>query len=442
MKTIRKVARKIIRFPRSTPQSRDGKFRVVYYPAFDDSTSMADHLNRARWYLPGRTDLKVEIWFRTLSYPPANHAPPHSPLYPWTFARPRIARSEDQLAVAARNADLVLVWRSEAVKQAERIVGFRQPQVVNVDIHDVASIEYGSQAVLRWRFFLSQGQRTTVLNQSRDRLKEVISSIPADKRHFALVMGTGPSFSKYQNLSRKGGTVIASNSAVHDTDFLESFRPDFLVFGDAAHHVGPSHQAAEFRDHLLRALELLPDLVVVTNARYFGSLEGRWGSLTERVIWVDQTSKEPVSNLIKNFSLPRLDSVMNILMLPLATTVSKKVFIIGADGFLPKTEKNDDFWGHSDSFDYFSRIRTLHQAHPTYEVHRKQGTRGNPPTGLRHNKSVSESLTIGEGQGLRYYALMPSSIPAFADRLVPPEVQQAHQDRGFLNLRTLADVLV
>ena len=417
-------------------------FSVVFFPAFDDNERMADHLNRANWYLPGRNKIRVRVIYQSSTeFRSAQESPVHSPPFPPELSKRVRVLTPSELVNAAQRADLVLVWRRSSLEAAKSMSKNSTAKVINVDPLDPESLEYGVQAGFRWRFLFNAAERRDVLDKSRERLRSAISAIPEDKRQFALVLGTGRSFNRYTEMDRGGGVVIACNSAVHNQTFLESFRPDFIVFGDAAHHLGPSHQAAQFRDDVEKALELLPNLVLVTNAKYFGLLEARWRKWAERIVWIEQSSKTPVFNLVEEFSLPMLDSVMNVLLLPLASTVSRNVLILGADGFSAKEEDNDDFWGHAESFDYSARIKYSHLAHPTFEEHRQKGVSGRPPTAVRHNQSIHETITSGEEEGVTYLPLMPSSIPALAERALPLEFQENFENDNVISLLNLVRFL-
>jgi len=438
-----KVKRRLVNIRRMVRVARQAKppqtYSVLYYPSFLDSTTLTDHLNRARWYLPGRENRRVSLTYAATKTSVAErHGVEHSPSYPFEQMDISRAESESSLADLAVSADLILVWNAGAMPAALRVASTGSAEVINVDIADYSSVEYGVQAKLRWQVLFSDRERKEILDQSRERLQRLVASIPRERREFCLVMGTGPSFASYRTLSREGGIVIACNSAVSDPGFLQQFRPDFLTFGDAAHHLGPSFQADDFRGAVVRAMHLLPDMHLVLNASYFALLDRILGEYMNRCIWIEQKSIQPVFNLVKDFSLPRLDSVMNQVMLPLASTLSPHVFIVGADGFSSEDGANEDFWAHAESFDYVSQISSSYAAHPTYDVNRRTGTSGNPPTRIRHVESVNLSISEGEMSGIQYRALMSSSIPAFSRRRVSVADEEACTVSGQLLLSALA----
>ena len=411
--------------------------RVVYYPAFDESGRLADHLNRTRWYLPGRIERRTSVVYATSSNEFLDTPEPdHSPAYSDEGMQFESVKEGD-LSHVCKGADLVLVWKSSFESAAKKLVRGRAARVVNVDIDDIRSVEYGVQAKLLWSH-TPKVERMEILNQSQARLIDTARSFRQQGRKFALVLGTGPSFSQYRTISRDQGIVIACNSAVSDRDFLETFEPDFVTFGDAAHHLGPSHQAAEFRNDLVRALQLVPTLHLVANAAYYPLLQPVLKDHTERCIWIEQTSERPVLDLTDDFALPQLDSVMNSVMLPLATTLSKIVFILGADGFSTSPEDNEDFWGHAKSFNYISKISSSHAAHPTYAHHRMRGVNGRPPTHIRHLQSAQETVSTGQRNNFQYVALMESSIPAFRSRKISDEEWRGCVRDGRLSLEDLA----
>lgn len=414
--------------------------RVVLYPDFESEKLADDHLNRLRWYLPGTKDKQVNIALRVLGDEnELGTQPPHSARYESRFhSQARVEGASYHEAI--RSADLVLLWSLESRGKLEEILGLRVKPVVEVDLENSRCVEFGNYAKLSWIFGVSSSLKRKLARDSRRRLRAYVSSIPAKKKVFALVLGTGPSFERYSMFDRQGGIVIACNSAVSDPDFLRVFRPDFITFGDAAHHAGPSLRAHKFRKELLFALELLPDLRVLSTAHYYPMFSKLFARFENRFIWLSQGNRKPNYNLVSNPLLPSLASTMNIHMLPLAATVAHDIFILGVDGKSLREDENEDFWGHSKKLAYGEQLDCFHVAHPTYDRIRTRGSNGRGNVLSEYEHSASATISGGEEIGIRYFILAKSSSPTFEKRRLPfSEFTRGLEPNGKISLRSLIE---
>ena len=95
------------------------------------------------------------------------------------------------------------------------------------------------------------------------------------------------------------------------------------------------------------------------SAIFFGSGGQNYGI---KLFYVNRTDK-PNTDLLSHWGLPKLDSVLNIHMLPIASTVAKRLTLIGFDGKSPTSYDNEDFWGHSATAQYHEFVDTGHAMH-------------------------------------------------------------------------------
>jgi hypothetical protein len=96
-------------------------------------------------------------------------------------------------------------------------------------------------------------------------------------------------------------------------------------------------------------------------------------------------------------------------MLPVASTLADEVFILGCDGRVPTDAA---FWSHHQASQYGDLMRTVNQTHPGFfEVDYVDYY-------ARYCSHVAQVIAAGEALGKRYASVVPSYVPALADRPV------------------------
>lgn len=391
---------------------------VCYYPPFASQEELANHYYRARWYLP-RVPKRCEqvFLFQTFGGTDAKPGPrpEHMCEAPTDGSHIVIRQGWLENIKMVFRSQLVLVWRDykkhKLTRFAELFVGVK---VVNVDIDDLDSKEYGAYCSLIWKWLTSEKDRQLVLQQNRRRFEAVAEEIEAKQYRRACVFGTGPSLEDALQFDYSGCLTIVCNTIVQNDALLDHLEPAFVCAGDVISHFGLSTYARKFREDLIRALKTR-DLYLFTTASFAPVLLFNHPEIEDKVILIDQTFKGPNYNLRVSFGAPQLDSTLNIHMLPLASTFVKEIWILGCDG-KSKTRSNEDFWAHAEGAQYHDLVDTGHLCHPTFDVHRQKSTYP------RFLKSVEETVLTGEREhGIVYRCLRPSNVPVLAERSVLPE---------------------
>lgn len=383
-------------------RSRGNKeFNILLYPPFEDEKDLTNYLGRLSWYIRPDMDQKPVTVFAFSENIEAKGTNPKDPLLahrPAQFAF-QLLRDLDSVPKEIKHFDVVLNWdstqRSKLNQYKKERKVLRSSPIENIDVLDPDSQEYGVLASFSWRRLRDPKFRETLKRDSFGRLIE-IGKILRDQSSFTLVLGTGPSFEKYKEFDLEGGVVIACNSAVEDAEFFQTAKPDFLCFADGAHHAGPSMKAEHFRDKLRQRLDDDPDFNVVTTDRFAPILMDEFQEHVSRFIFLSQHSKrEPNFRVDKEPFFPSLDSVSTIYMLPIASYLSERVFLLGFDG-LDQKNKTEDFWDHSEKFNYTHHLSEFHLVHPTFEYHRSVKLRDLPPTEQRYEEGLEKTLITGE----------------------------------------------
>ena len=400
---------------------------LAFYPPFHDARDLSSHFFRAAWYLPySKTFLrKVYLYVKKdiqLSCPDymtqPNSPPTHISLISFSF----------DYAIKLISSQVILLWSSNNCSPFWlRLFNSLGIQTVNVDTHDLESKEYGAYPGIIWRHLLPKIEKDKVINDSHQKLITAFEKERENDHSAAVVFGTGPSLTKAFDYDFSKCLTIACNSIIQNTDLMNHISPLFVTAGDAVSHYGVSKYAAKFREDLAYALETNPDLIYLGTATFGFILHLHYPHLKERILLVEQNEDGPNYDLVANYSAPKLDSTMNIHMLPLAATFHDTIFILGCDGKAAE-EGNEDFWPHADGAQYRDLVITGHRCHPTFDQHRQVSTYP------RHLKSVQQTVEIGEKEHKKcYVSLRESNIPAFKKR----QLTEAWYKKNVQNLSSI-----
>lgn len=382
---------------------------VCYFPPFDSTEELTSHYHRALWYLPAAGGRCSRVWLFSLCGDPGPRPDfMCDDVQPSRHVEVRAGGLWTNLRALWRSR-LILVWKKSAASRlllGARRLGF---PVVDVDTHDPAAVEYGAYCSLMWKHLLAGRDRHAVRQANAQRFRDLAERIRACHPARACVFGTGPTLEEARDFDFSGCLTIACNSIVQNRELLDHLEPEFITAGDVVSHFGVSAYAAEFRRDLLRTLNERDTTFVATDAFAY-LLTLNHPEIADRVVLVPQTHDGPSYDLVAHFSAPKLDSVLNILMLPLAATFCDEIFLLGCDGKVPKRD-NEDFWAHASGAQYHDLVDTGHRCHPTFDVNRQRTTHD------RYNRSIEETIGLGEREhGKSYASLRQSHTPVLSER--------------------------
>lgn len=394
-------------------------FSMMSYPPFPDQASLSMHLKKLYWFLgdvlPTKI-CKIYLYHESLSEDElaevtedASKAAGNPTNLEFVFIDGTLSPSK-----RPKQVDLILEWRCDGRgllrKEFRSYKGIRKSRIVQVDPLEPGTREYAVFANMAWGELWDGKARDEVRSRSHELLAKLIRDLKK-KNAPALVFATGPSFSQYKSMRREG-TVIACNSIVESRDFFVSMKPDFFVFADAAHHVGPSKRARRFRELLKARLEEFPSFYVVTTDRFAPVILREFKDFESRFIFLEQSSKrKPNFRLDIDKLLPAMNSVGVIHMLPLAGSIANDIVLVGFDGDV-KTSPRDDFWAHDKELEYSLDLEEFHEIHPSYAWDRQERDVHNA-----YNEDIHTSLTYGESVlGKKFTPVAPSAIPAIQER--------------------------
>jgi hypothetical protein len=193
------------------------------------------------------------------------------------------------------------------------------------------------------------------------------------KHDKAYIIGTGPSLAKAIGIDWSDGYRIVCNTIVKDPEMWRHINPDFIVAGDAIYHFGCNDFALSFIEDLKKRLRESNTYFIYPF--YFHPYVKRvLKEFDEKLIPIPTVSRDIVHiSLLTDFRIPdEIGNVLNLLLLPLACTLSKSVFLYGFDGRSP----NDIlFWSNSSKHTYEEKLGEIIKDHPKFFDHHvpKQG---------------------------------------------------------------------
>lgn len=216
----------------------------------------------------------------------------------------------------------------------------------------------------------------------------------------AYILGTGPSLEKAIEVDWADGIRIVSNTIVKDFELWEHIRPHFIVAGDAIYHFGFSNFAKKFRRDLKERLEESQDTFFIIPSSFYAFCLIEFVAFKDRIIPVPIGDNDNVHlGLTNRYLLPNVGNVLPLLLLPVACTFSKDVFLWGFDGRSPDAK---GFWKNSDKHFYNDDVEQLKELHPAFFATLIPKGKQDQYVKNVHGDALDNALIRAEGNGFRF----------------------------------------
>jgi hypothetical protein len=393
-----------------THQFRRQSHRVTYFPEFDTTDALSNNYHRARWYLPFVEGICEEVLLYQSCGETIQEKPEYMASPPRKSEHIRLRSGGLRNFISLLRSDLIVIWKpgysSRYLKFLGRFCGIKLEYVAT---DDLGIKEYGAYCSLIWKGLTTPDEWEAVILSNEEKFGRLAIELQAENFDRACVFGTGPSLERAHEFEYGHSLNIVCNSIVQNDELLDLLKPKFICAADVVSHLGVSAYAHQFREDLFKVLRER-DITFVTTANFGALILYHYPEFEDQIILLPQIQDGPNFDLMENFGTPRLDSTLNIQMLPLAATFAKTIWILGCDGKNPAGE-NEDFWAHAGTAQYHDLVDSGHLCHPTFDVHRQLSTYE------RFLKSTAQTIEEGEEKhGILYASLAPSYIPALASR--------------------------
>ncbi len=362
---------------------------IVIWPPLAEDAELNDALFKAAYMFPGRT-----VFYAGL--PPERAAKPAylaatGPITDVRHAAP------GRLLLRALLFHVVLLRRCRT--RRHRAVS-RLPQVFNVDPR--ANPGEG------WQYFYAYNLVSGNLGADPPAPQRIDFSL-YPRRPACFAFGSGRSLATACQHDFGDGYRIVCNSMIRDLPLMERIRPDFLVFADGIYHFGPSTYAQAFRDALGAFSRRFPACRLVIPQNLSHHFLACHPELRGRTFVVPRARRAGIIvDWRRTYAYHRIGNVLNMMIIPLATSLADQVFFLGFDGRTPQARR---FWSYSPGANFDDLLADQERAHPAffsdrdYEQHAR-----------RFYAQTEEIFRAGEASGIRYASLAPSSNPAMDRR--------------------------
>lgn len=252
------------------------------------------------------------------------------------------------------------------------------------------------------------------VDKSKNKLAVALNNCKNHKLDKVYLFGTGSSLASAINHDCSDGYKIVCNTIVKDAELWHHINPDFIVAADAIYHFGDNLFAKAFCNDLEKRLSETLHTCFVYPSLFHPFVKKRFAKFEERLIPIPLgTHKDICNNLLEKFELPSLGNVLNNMLLPLGTNLSKNIYLWGFNGRAPDDK---DFWKNSDKHFYNELVDDIKKSHPYFYEYFIP--KGNEEKYVKkyHGDELEQSLEAAESKGWQFTMLHASYTPALAKR--------------------------
>lgn len=263
--------------------------------------------------------------------------------------------------------------------------------------------EFGNWVELNFQL---RAEREAEIEHSRIRFGRLLEE--HGQFETAYCLATGPSLAAFKETNFDGALSIVCNSAILDEELMDWVRPRFLVFADPIFHFGPSSYAAEFRRRLRESC-VRHDYTIIVPMRYYGLLTDAMPELRDRAIGIPSDKPNGFNlDLTGEFRVFTTANILTYLMLPVASTLARKIYLLGCDG--RPLDESGYFWQHNKKTQINDQMENIRLVHPGFFAIDYNDYY------LDHCRQLEELIHDGEKMGREYGTVTPSFIPALSSR--------------------------
>lgn len=266
-----------------------------------------------------------------------------------------------------------------------------------------------------WHSFLNLegNQFEYASKEAHQKLIVFLGKIQQEAHLASCVFGTGPSLVKAFDKDWSDTFRVVCNTIVRDTALWKHIKPHILVAGDAIYHFGQSSYARAFRRDLAERLRETNTLFVYPTI--FHSFVAReFAEFRDRLVPIPSGEHKRIDvDLVDEFFLPKVGNVLPLLLLPLACTLAKQVFMLGFDGRAPSDKL---FWSNSSRHSYPEHMEELRHDHPAFFNHYVPSTDPDRYVRQVHGDALENLFQEAEKRGWSFTLLQESWTPTLQKR--------------------------
>jgi FkbM family methyltransferase len=297
----------------------------------------------------------------------------------------------------------------DSAKITEKIIDDNLDRVEITDPGYFGNIESCNYRALLFST-MDKSEKSEFEKKSKDNYSEFLKSVSG--RNKAVCFTSGPSFDRYREFDYTGMVKIICNSIVKNDEFLDFIeKSDLLVFADPVFHFGVSEYADKFRSDAVAVIKRYNTYVMVPD---FAAplLAGNFPEISDKIIGMPIKVNEGYNfPSAEKFYVKNTANILTLFMLPVASAVAEKIYVIGADG---RKKGENYFWQHNKKAQYHDELETAKQCHPSFFRDRDYEDYYD-----EHIAIMEELINYGECAGKKYRSLTPAYTEPLGKRYVP-----------------------
>ena len=385
-------------------QKKEKNFLV--YPIIDSQSVLANVVNRLSFALPYKEDICIYIAVsKALTGKNIFELPTPEFQDRYIGRNKNIRLIDEKTAKRHLKDDYILLHDASAIQKLSVL-----REAYKLSIIDKSYFSYVEADTMRSLYFytLSMQEKNDFLRISKENFLEMQEKNKDKNKAYCFT--SGPTFDKYDEFYfEENSFKVICNSIVKNEAFLSYIGgADLLAFADPVFHFGPSSYAEQFRQDVLSAVEKY-DIYLLLPERNMPLMIAHYPQLQKRLIGIPAKYEFNFPSK-EEFSIKGSDNILTYYMLPVASSISNEIGIIGADG---RKENEKYFWKHSSSAQYDDKMEGVFNTHPSFFRDRDYEDYYNS-----HCDFLEKLLEYGESKGKQYFASTPSYIPALKKRYV------------------------
>jgi hypothetical protein len=341
---------------------------LLFLPIFKDRLDLVDQITRLSWYLPSRYNIVIfAIYFR-FKY--------DSSLF---RLRPNYLHKRK---INLENLNIVSVYNIYYLFKILILFLFNKSYIINwrkIDFYNFNFIKKKTivvdQTICDYK---SDVHYSTLpnLNFCNDLSKHEYHSYSIFKKKVSLlqnsyeksyIFGRGPSLSNYEKYDYSDGVRIVCNQIVCNKSILKIIKPHFIVAGDHFWNMGCSYLTNLFLEDSFDWINH-NDCFFVLPLECFNLISQHYPQYIDRIIGIPygQTVYNP--DLQKKFSIKASYGVFFEFLLPIASTLSNEIYMLGFDGNIPNYDNSRKVaFPHFKDAEYPDEIiKTIYETRPGY----------------------------------------------------------------------------
>lgn len=394
--------------------------RITYFPAFGPQDDLNFSLLRAAWYLGPIPGAVIRVFADQL---PAtlecfdHYDPACADMHASLLGSGRLSCAppvpEAEMLQALRDSDAVICWKDgayvEDVYGAEAVEALRRGGTRVFTMGAAERLESSMYVEVSFRLMAAPAR---VIEANRLRFGRLRARLAGRRKAF--LVATGPSSRSWERfrLEDEDALTVVCNSVINDDRLMAALKPDIVTFADPIFHFGCSTYARAFRERL-RQMARRHRFTIVIPFKYLALFTAQLPELAHRVIAVPHAADRDINlDLAADFRLRTTDNVLTFLMIPLAASLARELYLIGCDG--RPLAQDGYFWNHNARTQFTGEMAAIRKAHPSFfQIDYNEYY-------LAHCDNLERYALAVEGRGQRLHSMWQSHIPALRSRLHLP----------------------